>query len=162
MSTSAYTVTDTLHQDEFFTFLRGMDGNGIPVFLQCLRPAEPSTVQLTLFRRLYERMRRFPDGICRGTTLSRLNGKPCISHHDFHPGSRCLDHFLKEGGIDLGKIPDLALFLIKQLQQLHRSGICYLNLNPDTIFYDPGHQRGQLIDFSLTQECGGEMASPET
>jgi histidine kinase len=132
----------------FATYRARQRDGGAPVWIVRAEGAESTPEDHARLRRDYEIAASLePDAVVRALELSDRDGRPALVLED--DGSRPLAQQLGTGPSNPDAFLTLAIELARAVERIQEKNIIHKNLNPDTIWVDPGKQRVKLTGFGV-------------
>ncbi len=129
-----------------------------PVILKTMRDAYPTGPQQARFRREYDLLRRIDaPGVVKALDWIDSGASPIMVLEDF--GGASLERQFANGPPPAEQALELAILIVKALQQVHDARMLHLDLTPANIVYNPVSQVLKLIDFGLSIDLPRQVAS---
>ncbi len=160
LTTDNYILNEKIYESRNSIIYKGKrKSNNQDVLAKTLSGEYPSPESLLRFKSEYELITRINiAGVIKVFEMEKLGDRPIFFMEDF--AGLSLKDYIKNEKIYLEEFLDIAIKIIKILNQIHEKNIIHKDINPANILFNPETRQIKIIDFGIATELLKENPSP--
>lgn len=143
-----YIIHEEIHENSRIRIYRGSTVHDrMPVIVKVLRPEAANPIEISRFIYEYEITQNLEiEGIIKPMRLERAGETLALIMED--TGAVFLREYIRNNPVELPVFFDIAVQLVRILDEIHQNGIIHRNLKPENILVHPVTGKVKIIDFS--------------